>query len=740
MVPAFLAFVLVNCVLVRLPVVPDLDLLLVGLPVSLAGLRFRRCRVLAATLVSAVMTAAVIDVEMQRRLAAGHEIERLRGTVCSLPREKPEAISFVFCPEEREGVRYQLTWYQPVSSPKPGERWQLSAKLFAPTGSVNFDLFDYEQWLFARRIHGRGYVRSVPEPLRLSETLSTVHAWRYVLRQRLLGLAPPHEAATLLALSLGDTSQLAMEEWDVLRLTGTTHLLVVSGLHVGLLSGLLIVVLRSFGMPLIWVSLTALGFSGGYAILAGFGLPVQRAWIMTGVVLLGLGLARQLRSGFQLLLALIAVIIIDPLASLGQGFWLSFGAVSALVYGLHRGVMAQTLGQRFMLAARVQWTVFIGLIVPLAWLVQQVPVGSLLINVLAVPWVGLVVVPVLFLGLLALPIDQVVATQLLNVSAWQVAMLWDFLHWCAAQQLIVAVPRLDAGYFMLGLFGSMLLLMPRGLVPRWPGLLLVILLFRPYPALPPGMLRLTFLDVGQGLSVLVETGEQLVVYDTGPSYISGSSAAARTVLPTIKQHGRSHVDHLIISHGDDDHAGGKDFLVDHLSIGRLHQQSDCRATWESGDTVFRVFRVSQGSLQGNNSSCLLDIVHGEQRILLTGDIEEEGEYVLVQQGMNSDKAWQGMTVISAPHHGSDSSSTPAILNRLQPEYVVVSAGYQNRFGHPHDNVMNRYQNRQIKSFNTAVDGAVKFHLDRRHVQVMTARADQPFIWRRREHHDTRGNR
>jgi len=212
------------------------------------------------------------------------------------------------------------------------------------------------------------------------------------------------------------------------------------------------------------------------------------------------------------------------------------------------------------------------------------------------------------------------------------------------------------------------------------------------------------------------------------------------VLPTIKQHGRSHVDHLIISHGDDDHAGGKDFLVDHLSIGRLHQQSDCRATWESGGTVFRVFRASQGGLQGNNSSCLLDVVHGEQRILLTGDIEEEGEYVLVQQGMNSDKAWQKMTVISAPHHGSDSSSTPAILNRLQPEYVVVSAGYQNRFGHPHDNVMSRYQNRQIKSFNTAVDGAVKFHLDRRHVQVVTARADQPFIWRRREHHDTRGNR
>jgi competence protein ComEC len=725
-------FVFANCVTVRLPYPVDAHLLMILMPVCIYALSLKRLKWFAALVLGVGFTAGAIDKELSLR-----DISQLEGLdltvvgeIASLPVRREGIDQFMFKPHAGPlaGRNIRLSWYRQLGAapePIPGQIWQFTVQVNRASGLVNFDLFDYEQWLFVKRIHGRGYVRSSPAPALARDSVASVDYLRYLLRNRLAQTVVPAQLGTFLALTLGDTSAMKPAQWKVLNATGTTHLLIVSGLHTGLIATITYQLLRWIGIGYRTVIFITLGCAGFYSLIAGWGLPVQRAYIMTAVVLGCMALQRNVAPGYQFFIALLAVVLWDPLASLSNGFWLSFGAVGALLFGLAR----HGNGRHNLLpdALRAQWVVYIALAPWLCYLMNQLPIVSFVVNMVSIPWVGIVIVPLLFAGLILLLVHEPSGTAVLFFVGFLSDRLWWLLNMAAEQQFVLPVPTIEMSTFIAVLAGVLVLLLPAGLLPRWPGVLCLLLIFVPAVRKPVEGLRLTFLDVGQGLSVLVETRDLAVLYDTGPRFGERFSAAKQIVLPTLLNRGWDSLDYLVVSHTDNDHAGGVGDIVDGINTGKILDQANCDHAWYSRGVSFQSFTPGGGdTMTGNNYSCLLMIHIGEKALLLTGDIEKPAEYMLLTMSLPE------MTILSSPHHGSDSSSTPALLNVLNPDLIVISAGFRNRFSHPDPVVLERYRQRDIDIYSTDQDGAVMVSLSSEGeiIELRTARAFRPALWRR----------
>ena len=461
---------------------------------------------------------------------------------------------------------------------------------------------------------------------------------------------------------------------DILNRTGTTHLLIVSGLHVGLIASKVL-------------------------------LP------------------------FQLTIARLFVVLLDPLATLGYGFWLSFGAVCALLLGLSGRVDAEKGLARWVSSSlRAQWVVFLSLLPVLGSTSFQLPLGSMFVNLIAIPVVGMLLVPLFLVSLLVFAAFPLLGQSLLGLCSLLVTMLWGFLETMAALDLVAGVGQFPMHSCLISLVGIAIMLAPRGLIPRWPGLLLLLIILVPVRELDKGDLRLTFLDVGHGLSILLESAHRFQIYDTGPTFGTTFSAARQIVIPSLRRAGGRDVEHLIISHNDNDHAGGLLDILEKVTVERVIHYGNCAKEWISDNVQFRSFSVLSVSLKmvtsENERSCLLSIRTHRYRVLLTGDIEERAEYALLgfEPGI--------VDVMSVPHHGSDSSSTPAVLNSLKPGLAVVSSGFQNCFNHPARVVLDRYRKRSSLVLNSASSGAVEILFTREGYRVSQARLKRRRIWQR----------
>jgi competence protein ComEC len=354
--------------------------------------------------------------------------------------------------------------------------------------------------------------------------------------------------------------------------------------------------------------------------------------------------------------------------------------------------------------------------------------GSMFVNLVAIPAVGMLLVPLLLVSLLVLAVFPPLGPSLLGLCSLLVTMLWGFLETVAALDLVAGVRQFALISCLVSLAGIAILLAPRGLIPRWPGLLLFLIILIPVRELNEGDLRLTFLDVGQGLSVLLESAHRFQLYDTGPTFGTTFSAARQMVIPSLRRAGGRDVEHLIISHKDNDHAGGLLDILEKVPVARVIQYGDCAKEWISDHVKFRTFSVLASHpgmvTSANDGSCLLSIRTHRFQVLLTGDVEARAEYALLDLGLGT------VDVMSVPHHGSNSSSTPALLNRLMPELAVVSSGFQNRFNHPDPLVLDRYRKRSTLILNTASSGAVEILFTREGYRVSEARRKRRRIWRR----------
>ncbi len=643
--------------------------------------------------------------------------------------------------------RLRLSWREPPSV-VPGQRWRLMIKAKRPHGFMNPGGFDYQTWLVRRGIGATGYVLSDGDHRRLGQR-RPLDYWRWhlagVLDQQLREL---RYADVLKALLIADKRDIASSDWQFFRRHGIIHLMVISGLHVGLVSGLAFALTR-------WVSVlagvarhadrvaavAAIATALVYCLAAGASLPTRRALVMVTTYMLMLLLRREPVSGTGFGLALVLCLGLEPLAVMSPSFWLSFLAVLLLIMGFAGRI--RRLGPLWV-AVRSQWLVFVGLAPVLAAGFGQVSTHAPLVNLAAVPLFSLLVVPGNLLALaLSVPCPA--------IALW----LWDgcdrllilglgSLHWLDARWdlTLLDLPAAPWWWQCLGLAGVLLLVLPRGLPLRPAGLMLLLPLLL-YPAQRPGhgAVDVSVLDVGQGLSVVVATANHLLVYDVGARYRQGReryfSVAEAALLPYLRHRGRERVDALVLSHSDNDHAGAWPDLLRNLPVKRVITgetieplaADSCHRPrrWQWDGVRFRFFVLNAGlrskrRASTNNHSCILSIEAGGHRFLLPGDIDSGVEKALVRQFGGQLQA----QVLLAPHHGSRSSSSWAFVKTVRPDHVVYSTGYRNPFDHPAPTVVERYHHFVSDQHNTGRHGAILF-------QVRRGKLLTPAHFRQRKH-------
>jgi competence protein ComEC len=649
------------------------------------------------------------------------ETRWVEGRVVGLPQHTEAVVRFELADaRSRHGTvppLMRLAWYggPPVKS---GERWRVAVKLKRPAGLLNPHAFDYDTWLLAQRIGATGTVKD-------GELLSEERwAWRDGIRQRLQAVDAQGRTGVLTALVLGDGSGLSRQDWQVLQDTGTVHLLVISGQHIGLLAGvvyLLIAGLARYGLwpnrlPwLPWACGLAFAAALGYGLLAGFEVPVRRACLMIGLVLLWRLRFRHLGAWWPLLLALNGVLLLDPLASLQPGFWLSFAAVAVLIFTFSGRLGPWRWWQTW---TRAQWLIAIGLGPLLLVLGLPISLSGPLVNLLAVPWISLLVLPPALLGTLLLPVPYV-GEGLLWLAGGLIDGLFRGLAWMAGQVPAWVPTAIPLWVWGLGALGAFLLLLPRGVPLRplgWP--LLLLLIFPPRSEIPEGVADIWQLDVGQGLAILVRTRHHTLLYDAGPRF-GDNDLGERVVLPTLRKLGVDGIDLMLISHAHADHAGGARAVAQGLPVKHVlggepaelpneWQAAGCesgrRWTWDGVN--FELWQWAHGR-ESNPKSCVLQIEASGERMLLTGDIDMAAERALLESPLAIPTDW-----LQSPHHGSRSSSSMALLDRLRPKAVLISRGQGNSFGHPHPTVLARYQKFGMAIYDSADQGAIHLQLGR----------------------------
>ena len=699
---------------------------------------------LALALCMFAWTGLVADHVMQLRLdsaSSGGDFV-VAGRVAEFPRHGRIRSSFEFVVSDAPAEvppRLRLSWYRPPRLVTPGEALQLTVRLRSPRGLANPGGSDFEGWLYRARIGATGYVRdehrleAVPRRLWLLEL-------RYRLAERVTReLGEGRGVAIVLALGLGTRHLLNAEDREVLARTGTSHLMAISGLHVGLVAGLALLGCRWLWAwlpgpcrrvaPLVAGAWLALVLAGVYAALAGFAIPTRRALLMLAIVLAALCLRRPLRPGRGLALAMVVVLAVDPLATLDVSFWLSFIAVAVIALSLH-GRLADPARDTASGQPWLRWRRAIGMFVLLQGLIVvgmapatgvffgQVPLVSPMANVLLVPLFSVLIVPGTLLGILLIPLVPALGLWWLECLSRLLDALWPSLEALAVLPWSVyPLPALPQAWWLVLSLAALLALAPRGLPGRWLVLPLLAATLAWRPSVPAhGDFQLWMLDVGQGLALLVRTHRHVLLYDTGPASPEGFDAGRSVILPMLAHQGIERIDMVMLSHGDNDHAGGWPSVRAQLPIARglvggadaaRFDTEPCLAgqRWHWDGVSFEVLHPASPRLRGNEGSCVLSIRAAGGALLLTGDIERWGESNLLAAGEDLQHA-----LVVVPHHGSATSSSIGLVAAVNPDIALISAAHANRWNLPRDEVVARWRGVGAEVFNTAETGALEIRV------------------------------
>ncbi|HEY0682812.1 MAG TPA: DNA internalization-related competence protein ComEC/Rec2 [Steroidobacter sp.] len=656
----------------------------------------------------------------------------VRGFIASLPDSSvdPQFVFEVIDAADDVPARLRLTWFRAPATPQPGEEWQLTVRLKRRNGFANPGGFDYEGYLFREGLGATGYVREAESNRRIEGpaegyVIARVRAW---IGTRIADAVGGHEMLGVLqGLAIGDTRAMTVEQWRVFAATGTTHLMAISGLHIGMVAMLAawcggnIVRWRraqSLGLTAMHGQVLA-GLSAAviYSVLAGLSVPTQRTLVML-CIYFGLRWGRRtLAIGRSLSLALIVILLLDPFAPLAVGAWLSFVAVLVILMATSGRVVRESAIVSF---GRVQLAVTIGLIPVLLVAFGNLSLVAPLANAVAAPAFTLLIVPGVLLGTLAATIHSAAGALLLEFPTMLLEAGWPLLEWLARHPLAVwHAPQPSLPVFIALLAGVSLLMLPAIWPLRVAGAVLCLpMMFYRAPTPAPGTFELTVLDVGQGLAVVVRTHSHALLYDTGPAFQSGRSAAELAVLPFLRHADVRRLDMLMVSHGDQDHSGG---LLDVLAalpvravfVGASVRQAppgkvECRRgqQWQWDDVTFMVLHpepdsgAQTESRRRNDGSCVLSIRGRDGSALLTGDIEADAERELLERGLST------ASVAVAPHHGSDTSSSSLFVAAVRPDVTIFSTGYRNRWNFPRPAVVERWRAAGARTYETSASGAL----------------------------------
>lgn len=645
--------------------------------------------------------------------------------------------------------------------PAPGSLCRLQLRLKRPHGVANPGGFDYDAWLLSENVTATGSVKFMQcQPAWRNGADGLRWHLRALFQRRFGGDA---EAGVVLALITGDRALVTDELWQRYVDTGVVHLMAISGLHITLLAalaGLLILqVLRRFPRLALYCPLRKPAFAGGfiiaalYSLLAGFSVPTERTLIMLAVVLLAYWRERHLPPLHILLLALLAVLLWSPLAVHAAGFWLSFGAVAVLMLGGHR---LSSL-PRWRQALHLQLAMSLLLLPLTVWFFDRASLVSPLANLLAVPVVTFIVVPLGLAGLLVWLLGGQIPggdawSETLAGFFWQLAvqvmrvldaLLEQFQQW---PQAVLGISLDGMGALLCLCLALFCCVQPVQRHWRWLAPVFLLPLFWPAPAVMSGQLRVVVLDVGQGLSVLLQTEKHQMLYDTGPVLGESSDAGQRYVVPALQHLGIHRLDMLLLSHADNDHTGGATSVLAAMPVRRglgalppAWPEGGARPPWQpchAGqhwswdgwrfELLYPDAAEAADADKDNNRSCVLRVSRGRQAVLLPGDLEQRGESRLLERIAAGTLS---STVLVLGHHGSRNASSPAWLAAVLPSVALASAGYRNAFHHPSPALQERLRQAGIPWWNTAASGALMVRMTGEgRPQLQTFRQVSPHYW------------
>ncbi len=686
-----------------------------------------------------------------------------KGRIVSIPEFHQYAFCFDFLIDSIETsvpihypLRVRINGYlyqnsNKLANFKKGDIWQFAIRLHRPRSFWNPGSFDYQAALFQQNIRATGYIRDKfpPHLIRQAGVYYFIDSLRQKLSTNVKKSLQKYPLLGLInALTTGIRSEITDKQWQVMRGTGTNHLFAISGLHLAFIAGIIYWIIHFFYSRIpyaaLWIptlqmaAVCTLLCAIFYSALAGFALPTQRALLMLSVFSLAILQRRHFTSWQAFNMALLLILILEPFAVLSSSFWLSFMAVALILYAISNRIRPIKSWRAW---CRIQFTVSLGLI-PLSLLFfQQISWVGFAANLLAIPWVGFLILPLSLLGSLITLANSVLGAYVLVLAERLLELLWQLLNFFseipwAQYHCFLSTPWL----IFTSLFGFLIISSAKGIPARWLGLIWILPLFFWQGQVPKkGDIWFHLLDVGQGLASVVRTQHHIIIYDTGPRLSASFDAGKRVVLPFLEKIGVRKINLLMISHGDNDHSGGARIILQQIPVDSVlssipkkflpQKVSLCKekTSWEWDGVTFEILYppVNQGYL-GNNSSCVLKISNSLQSILLVGDIEKLAENYLINH-VGKDLA---STVLVVPHHGSKTSSSINFLNQVQPKYALFSTGYHNRFKFPHKIVLKRYQRLRAKIYNTAIDGAVTLKLDAfsNPIKIETYREKYHYFW------------
>lgn len=673
----------------------------------------------------------------------------ITGHIASLPTKNQFSTSFLFAPNHNESL-IRLNYHNEEDHIHVGDNRQFLVKLKRIHGVQNPGGFDYEAWSLQKNLRASGSI------IKSKHNKLINHHWyrypvaqcRQYLQQRIEQYAPSSQTAPwLTTLIIGERSGIDQSNWEVLRKTGTNHLMVIAGLHIGIIAGFAHILVTwcwrrvprlTLRLPAQQAGATAALITAiFYSALAGFSIPTQRACIMLAVFIIASLLRRQIKAWNAWSLAMLMVLLLNPLSVLTESFWLSFGTIALIIYGMSSRLAPSGIWWKWF---RVQWVIGAGLMPLTLMLFQECSLVSFIANTIAIPWLGFTILPFCFLSGIFLLFYAPLGQFCLYLADKSLSGLWFVLTWFSHLPISSwhqAVPSVWISITIV--VGMVVLLFPAGMPGRWCGIWLLLPLgFFPQAKPENGEIWMTLLDVGQGLATVIQTENHLLIYDTGAKLGTSFDMGESVIVPYLRNIRASKLDMLVVSHGDNDHIGGAQAILQTYPVAQVktsvpdkiypllaettnHQVDLCLVgqSWHWDGVDFEFLYPSIAELhQGNNSSCVLRVSAKAKTILLTGDIEKPAEELMLERCKNKLAA----NILVAPHHGSKTSGLPEFVSTVHPDYVLYPIGYRNRYHFPHAGVVQSYTSMHAIQFDTASSGAIRLNISNNEIS-------EPYLYR-----------
>ena len=675
---------------------------------------------------------------------------------------------------------------EPMPEIKPGEIWELSALLRRPYGAFNPGQGDILAYRFANNHRAVANVKGSPK--RLAE----IGEWRWSIQVARLRhhiraklnefVGDKRYGAVIVALVMGDQAGISQEDWILFNRSGLTHLVSISGSHITMLSSL--ASLLSF---MLWrrvsfankllsdrmaaqrlAALVGVWVAWCYCSIAGWGVPAQRSFLMLLIFFANYAFALQWSVHMVLAVAALVVLLIDPWAVLSIGFWLSFGAMLVLIMLLKEVLKGQDLKQRLFFGvrawAKMQLAVFLGLAPLLALLFNQISLISPLANAYAIFLIGTIITPA---SLLLAFLSQFTLLEVVSqyLAAWTHGLLYFCLELTAKlaawPYALLDVPGLSIWAVILALFAIFTLFIAK--FSHWTiiSLLWLLPVFSGVSTKQPlseGEWQAYMLDVGQGSAILLQTQKHHLLFDVGVRTTHEIESTNQVIIPVLRSLGIRHLDFVVVSHSDLDHAGGFSELVSQVSVGHIYGSfrldrwlameegifakdyrpinaqlyaEPCLAgqEFELDGVTFSFLWPRQEAIlplnlkSANAESCVLLVQGKHHSLLLTGDIDRVVEAQLLQSGRVT-----AVDAVVVPHHGSKTSSSVPFVKQLKAPLAIAQAGHYNRYKHPDPVVSKRWIDMGSDFYSTVEAGAVTLRSSAFGLQSQTERTERKRYW------------